>query len=200
MGPLLLSMFSPESLSWGGFVILILAMLGEVGVYVIPPRWEALHGAAVFGFAALAVAGYAIERVGDDAITANEIAAIESRMNRVITPEKHAQIVGLLKDAPKGNILVDSASMDAEASQFGDEIVSVLKDAGFNATVPSFGDRAMSFTRTGAWFAVKDAQNPPPQAAPIWKAFKQAGFTFTGHQDATVPDAQTLVIDVSSHP
>ena len=155
----------------------------------------------------LLVIGLAVETVVaavlwdvDTVISTRQSAAIAARTPRIITPEKHDLLVSLLKSAPKGNVIVDSASMDAEASQFGDQIFSVLKDAGFNPTVPSFGNRAMAFNQPGAWFAVKDGKNPPPQATPIWKAFKQAGFTFTGQQEATIPDTQTVGTDVSSHP
>jgi hypothetical protein len=63
-----LSLASPEMVSWAGFVMLAVALLGEVGVYFIHPKREALHGACVFGFAALAVIGYVVERIGDDAV------------------------------------------------------------------------------------------------------------------------------------
>ena len=95
---------------------------------------------------------------------------------------------------------MNSASMDAEASQFGDQILSVLKDAGFDAAAPSFEERAMSFNRPGVFFGVKNREKPPAHALPVWRAFRQEGFVFEGQQDPTVPDEQTVVIGVSSHP
>jgi hypothetical protein len=74
MGPWLLSHFSADSLSWSGFIVLIAAMLGEVAVWLVPEH-GASHKHLAFGFAALAVAGYSVERVGDDAI----VSALEAR-------------------------------------------------------------------------------------------------------------------------
>ena len=68
MGEFLLSIASPELLSWTGFVILAIALVGEAAVCIIPIKWETFHREAAFAFAILAAAGYAVERVGDDAI------------------------------------------------------------------------------------------------------------------------------------
>ena len=68
MGNFLLSIFSAEILSWTGFVVLGMALVGEAGVAIIPTKWEKLHKELAFGFAVLAAAGYAVERVGDEAI------------------------------------------------------------------------------------------------------------------------------------
>jgi hypothetical protein len=68
MGNFLLSVASPDTLSWIGFVVLGLALVGEVGVNVIPSKFPAAHSAAAFGFAVLAAGGYAVERLGDDAL------------------------------------------------------------------------------------------------------------------------------------
>jgi hypothetical protein len=40
------------------------ALLGEVGVYVLSPKWEALHGGLVFAFAAIVVIGYGLATLG----------------------------------------------------------------------------------------------------------------------------------------
>ena len=178
--------------------MLISAMLGEVAVNLIPEK-RSTHRAAAFGFAALAVAGYAVERIGDDAITTRQIAAIRERLNRVISLDTHNVLVSLLKDAPKGRV-IDSASMDAEATQFGDQILSVFKDAGFDATTPSFGDRAMSFTTPGAFLWIKNRNGIPAHADAILQAFESVGISLSPFQEASVPDEQTVVIAISSHP
>ncbi len=66
MGEFLLSIASPELLSWGGFVALVIALIGEAGIWLIPKKWERLH--AEVALAVLAAIGYAVERLGDDAI------------------------------------------------------------------------------------------------------------------------------------
>jgi hypothetical protein len=68
MGDFLLSVASPETLSWMGFMVLAAALVGEAAVAIIPARWELLHKELAFGFAVLAASGYAVERLGDDAI------------------------------------------------------------------------------------------------------------------------------------
>jgi len=70
LGHFLLSIASAETISWIGFVTLGLALVGEVAVILIPPKWERLHKELAFGFAVLAAGGYAVERVGDEAIMA----------------------------------------------------------------------------------------------------------------------------------
>jgi hypothetical protein len=105
MGPLLLSLLPPETLSWIGFVVLISAMLGEVAVNLIPARRRAFHVAAAFGFAALAVAGYSIERVGDDAITealknratSAESALVKLKAPRTLVPERQEFVARAIK-------------------------------------------------------------------------------------------------------
>ena len=89
MGEFLLSVAWLEFLSWIGFVILALGLLGEVGLYVIPPRWEVLHGASVFIFAAVVLAGYLINHIGDEAITARieaRATAAENELNALKAP------------------------------------------------------------------------------------------------------------------
>ena len=60
-----------------------------VGLYVIPPRWEVLHGASVFIFAAVLLAGYLINHIGDEAITARieaRATAAENELNALKAP------------------------------------------------------------------------------------------------------------------
>lgn len=70
MREFLLSMASPESLSWIGFVIFALALLGEIGVFLLPQRWNVLRGALVVIFAGAVLAGHLINHMGDDEIAA----------------------------------------------------------------------------------------------------------------------------------
>jgi hypothetical protein len=69
MGSFLLSYLSPETLSWTGFIVLAIALVGEAGIALTTFSKEGrLHKELAFIFAIAAAAGYAIERVGDDAI------------------------------------------------------------------------------------------------------------------------------------
>jgi hypothetical protein len=56
MGAFLLSYFSAETLSWAGFVVLVIALVGEAGIALIAiiSSWEALHKELAFVFAIVA--------------------------------------------------------------------------------------------------------------------------------------------------
>jgi hypothetical protein len=100
MGNFLLSVASPEFLSWTGFVVLAIALVGEAAICVIPKKWETVYREAAFAFAVLAAGGYAIERVGDDAIidalrsraATAESAVTKLKVPRTLTPERQRAI------------------------------------------------------------------------------------------------------------
>jgi hypothetical protein len=139
MNELLLSIAPPEFLSWIGFVALAIALLGEVGVYIIPPKWEALHGAAVFGFAALAVAGYAVERIGDDAIidalkhraTTAESALTKLKTPRTLTPERQQFVAEAVRSfaGQRYETAISQAADDGLA--FWESLYATLEKAGW---------------------------------------------------------------------
>ena len=64
------------------------------------------------------------------------------------TPQQHALIVELLKPdrIVKGPILINSVMTDGEAIQFGQQLLTVLKDAGFSPTDVPFGERLMGLS------------------------------------------------------
>jgi hypothetical protein len=101
----------------------------------------------------------------DSRISLEQAAAIADRQNRGITPEQHRMIVEFLKPPLiiKGKVEVNAA-FDAEAWQFGDEILGVLKEVGFDAAQPSFAERAISYNKRGLFLWVKDAKKPPKDA------------------------------------
>jgi hypothetical protein len=78
---LLLSIASPEFLSWTGFLLLALGLLGEVAVLVEPFEQHWTHKPLGFAFAAVVLVGYVIGHIGDDAITAK----FESRATKAKT-------------------------------------------------------------------------------------------------------------------
>ena len=198
MEKLLLSALSPKVISWGGSVVLISAMLGEVAVNLIPEKRSA-HRAAAFGFAALAVAGYAVERIGDDAITTRQIAAIRERLNRVISLDTHNVLVSLLKDAPKGRV-IDSASMDAEATQFGDQILSVFKRCRIRRDDAFLWRPRYVLYDSGRVSLDKKPKRHTGPCRRYLQAFESVGISLSPFQEASVPDEQTVVIAISSHP
>jgi hypothetical protein len=138
MAELLLSFFSATALSWAGFAILIFAMLGEVVIWLIPETANT-HKNLAFAFAALAVAGYAIERVGDDA-TVHELetraTTAEDAYKSITTPrsidgKQYAALVECLRAAPKGPVYVFAGLSDLDAGTIAPKIWRAFKDAGF---------------------------------------------------------------------
>lgn len=77
----MLSIASPEFLSWTGFLLLALGLLGEVAVLVEPFEQHWTHKPLGFAFAAVVLVGYVIGHIGDDAITAK----FESRATKAET-------------------------------------------------------------------------------------------------------------------
>src|SRR5260221_6088902 len=102
MRELLLSVASPVLLSWIGFLILALGLLGEVGVYLLSPKWKTLHGGLVFTFAAVVLVGYLIGHIGDDEIIAKlteRAEKAEGRLaDRVLTDAQLDSIAGKIKE------------------------------------------------------------------------------------------------------
>jgi hypothetical protein len=80
---------------------------------------------------------------------------IAARPPRTISPENREKILSALKadPAPKGHIVVVWKLFDQEAFQFGQQIISLLNDGGFDA-VP--GDGSITFEESGQWLVVRD--------------------------------------------
>jgi hypothetical protein len=130
---------------------------------------------------------------------------VAERKPRSISPQQRAAIVEMLKPDRifKGPILINAA-MDGEAWQFGEQISSVLKEAGFPVEDVPFGNRAFAFNKPGTFIAIKDGANQPKHGGAIFKAFEAVGIPLIGQVDAQVdaqvPDNDTVEIGVSSHP
>jgi hypothetical protein len=138
VGGFLLSIASPELIGWTGFVILGAALVGEAALGIIPTKWEAVHKELAFIFAVLAAGGYALERLGDDAVvTALEHRATtaEGELSRIQTPRKiddqqYVTLVECLRAGPKGTTFVWPGLSDRDAAELGQRIQSALDEAG----------------------------------------------------------------------
>jgi hypothetical protein len=184
MGGWLLSHFSSETLSSAGFDILIIAMLGEVAVWLVPDH-STWHKHAAFAFAALAVAGYTIERVGDDAI----IAALE-----------HRATVAEAKSAPRKLVPVQQTDVAGKVSKFKDKqffgqvgvsipdgrilwasVVKALQDGGWQlisaegATGTPPASDIINPQVGVAVFVVKDDADTAEAAGALMQALRDAG-------------------------
>src|SRR5262249_18311110 len=104
---------------------------------------------------------------------------------RVITPEQQATLMEFLKAAPKGPVLILYA-LDDEPRSYATQISDALKAAGFD---PKMEQSAVTQNLTGTWLLVHSLQQPPPQAVPLQKAFREIHVDLDGQEDPQrVPD------------
>ena len=110
---------------------------------------------------------------------------------RVITPEQQATLAEFLKAAPKGPVLVLHA-LDDEPRSYAMQIADALKAAGFD---PKIEQNAVAQNLTGTWLLVHSLQQPPPQAVPIQKAFREIHVDLDGQEDPQrVPDPKMVIM------
>jgi hypothetical protein len=126
------------------------------------------------------------------------------RLPRHVTPEQKQVLVELLSPARivKGPVLINAA-FDGEAWQFGNEISDALKAAGFSPSDVPFGQRAIAFSKPGTFIWIKDMKHQPKHGGPIAVAFDRVGIKLVGEEHPAnddVPDGNTVVIAISTHP
>jgi hypothetical protein len=192
MGSWLLSLASAETISWSGFIILIVALLGEASVFLIPSSREKLHAELAFGFAILAAAGVAVETIGNDAI----VTALQQRADsaeaslkaiegpRDITASQHASLVECLKKSPhKGAVLINPGLLNGDAPQIAEDIRKVFEEAGgFELKPIPQGTAAMTWSTPGVFLVVIDLHHAPSHATEIQKCFWVAGRKIFGYE------------------
>ena len=124
----LLSNFSPETLSWVGFKLLLIALAGEAGVALLAiiSKKDLLHKEIAFALAIIAAGSYAIERIGDDAI-------IESFTKRATTAES---AFARLK-APR--------TLDAKRQQFIADAVRLWPNQRYRVSISQAADDGPDF-------------------------------------------------------
>lgn len=198
----ILSLGSPAAISWTGFVVLALALIGEAGIFLVPEKLDRIHKTMGFWLAILAAAGYAIERIGDDAIidgARHELAQIEAA--RIVTPSQQQIVVQLLADAAKGPVSIAYPMTDStDARAFAETIKETLKKAGYTLIDAPQGYAGMlSFSEPGAFLLVHNLTEPSPIAAAIQRAFAKIGIFLVGVTKPDIPEG-TVVLVVSSHP
>jgi hypothetical protein len=178
VGAFLLSVASPEKLSWIGFVVLIIAMVGEVGVCLIPSQWENFHRHMTFILLVLAAAGYSTERVGDDAI----IAALERRASAAEA-----------KIAPRKLVVTQQADVTLKiiafkGQHFFGQVGTPISDARilWGSIVKALQD--------GEWQLISAGGTGNPPAADVLNPPEGVAIFVTKGDAATVPAANALVL------
>ena len=66
-----------------------------------------------------------------------------------------------------------------------------------------FGKRALAFNKPGQFLWIKDTEHRPADLEPIYDAFGRAGIVFQAEEhkeDDAVPDTETVIIAISTHP
>jgi len=202
MGSLLLSYFSPESLSWAGFFVLVFALVGEAGAALVAiiSKGEMFHKELAFVLAIVAAGAYAIERVGDDAIIStleaarDELKTLESP--RTIKPEERAKIVRCLNAAPtKGPIFIRPGMMDSDAPEIGEQLEKIFDEAGGFEKKQWTEGPAFTWRTPGIFLVVVDLKHAPQHATEIQKCFWGAGRKIYGYADPKhPPDAVSIGI------
>lgn len=136
MRELLLSIASPEFLSWSGFLLLALGLLGEVAVLVEPFEQHWTHKPLGFAFAAVVLVGYVIGHVGDDAISAkfeSRATKAETALEKITSRRtiKQAQVM-VEKLKPFAGATFDmGVQTDGEAVELLAQLAQTLTDSGW---------------------------------------------------------------------
>lgn len=195
MASWLLSLFSAETISWSGFVVLIIALLGEVAVFLIPS--EKLHKELAFGFAILAAAGVAIETIGNDAIVTelqHRASSAEASLKKIegprdITETQHASLVECLKkSSQKGPVLIKPGLLNGDAPQIAEQIRNVFEEAGgFDLKPIPQGEAAVTWSTPGIFLVVVDLHHAPSHATEIQKCFWASGRQIFGYESKDHP-------------
>ena len=160
MRDLLLSIWSPEHLTWVGFLLLAFGLLGEVGVFIIPTEKHSLHNALGFAFAAVVLVGYVVGHIGDDAISARFEAraiAAETELKKIKSPRTidtadRDKLMACLEGAPKGPVTVLAKRFDGEAENVRELLLAILSKAHFELK-PHEGQNIMDFGVPGTPYA-----------------------------------------------
>jgi hypothetical protein len=205
MRELLLTLASPGTLSWIGFILLAGGLLGEVGVYVLSPKWEALHGGLVFAFAAIVLVGYVIGHIGDDEsfrIVSARAKTAEAQLKeiaspRTITPEERAKFISCMKaTSERGPVFIRPGIVNSDAPLIGEDLDKIFDEiGGFPKGLAWPGGPALSWAATGIFLVVIDLQHAPQHATNIQRCFWEAGRKIFGYADPKHPaDAVSIGI------
>jgi len=197
MGTFLLSVTSPESLSWIGFVVLAIALVGEAATCIIPAKWGTLHREAAFAFAILAAGGYAVERVGDDAIidvlkdrtkTAEAVLA-KIPKSRTLTTEQSNKLQAALKSFSGEYMDVRIYPNNSEIKGIEKQLEDALMGAGWQINVFQQLSGGPSIT-PGMVVQVDPSVEPRAKeaAAILVRALKSAALETSGPEGIT-PDS-----------
>ncbi len=163
---------------------------------------EANERAAKFDVARLKVEKDAEEIRSSNLALQAKVLDLEGKMqSRAITPEKRTELIGRLKDCPKGKIVILASILDAEATNYAMQLEDVFRSAGFAVVRPELPspEAVISIGPPGLHLVIKDRDHAPPYARPIQKSFYARGNTLEGHLGDADFDANRVELVVGQH-
>ena len=186
-----------DTFSWRGVSVRwSLTLLGLAGAWLIPFS-EAVFVRAYISLVLVGISAFReyrssqeyraeTERVELAIKMAHDKAnALENKLlPRRVTPEQREQIIELLKDTPKGELILHTLRMDDEAKQYALDVKHVLVDSGF--IVKDQKGVVIELT-SGLWISVRSIADAPQYADDIIGAFKKAGLEMYGGIDMDMP-------------
>ena len=110
---------------------------------------------------------------------------------REITSVQRIKLLALLKDGPKGIVYLRPKSFDAETEQYGKQMASVLREAGFD--VRECEEATLSWSLTGAFLLVKNLQKLPPHTFFVQNSFRAVDILLAAYENPNVPDDSIMI-------
>jgi hypothetical protein len=195
MRDILLSVASPETLSWVGFLVLAAGLLGEVAILVEPFESHWTHKPLGFGFAAIVLIGYVIGHIGDDAAgekSAARAAKAEAELTsirtpRMLAPEKLDKLRTCLQSSPKGKVYIRPAMLDTDGPQLAKQLEDVFKETGFDL-VPWPEGASLSWSRAGIFLIVHQLTGVPQHITAIQRCLFAVDLEARGEVDQKHPE------------
>jgi hypothetical protein len=195
MREFLLSVASPEFLSWLGFLLLAAGLLGEVAVLVEPFENHWTHKPLGFAFAAIVLAGYVIGHIGDDAISERfvaraakaELELTNIKTPRTLTDENKEKMLKCLQEGPKGKVYIRPVMLDTDGPLLGKQLEEVFKAAGFSVMDWPEGP-ALSWSKAGIFLIVHQLTNVQPHISAVQKCLFGVGINALGEPDPKHPE------------
>ncbi len=128
-----------------------------------------------------------------------ELLELQERIrHRSITAEQRGRLIAVLRDLPKGQVSVTCVLGDGEGLAFANQVVDVLKSAGWPVDGTNQGAFAPN-NPVGFFVRVRNAANAPAHAHALLEAFNSVGIKLDGAQNPAL-DEKTVEIVVGNKP
>jgi hypothetical protein len=202
MRDFLLSLASPDTLSWIGFLLLATGLLGEVAVLVEPFEAHWTHKPLGFAFAAVVLVGYVVGHIGDDATTekfAARATKAEQELHAIKTPrtlpsDKLEKLKACLQTGAKGKVYIRPAIIDTDGPLLAKQLETAFKDAGYDVLQWPQGD-SLAWSQAGIFLIVHQLAGVPPHISAVQKCLFEIGIEALGEVDPSHPeDAVSIAI------